>query len=84
MRTEDLLAACLETRAQGQSPTQLLVEHATADQRAELESLLQLAARLEHLAAPEIHPEVREAMTARRLRLFFRGVKHIENRGLTS
>ena len=52
MRTEDLLAACLEARAQGQAPAEILETQATAEQRAELESLLALVNRLESLTPP--------------------------------
>ncbi len=52
MRTEDLLAVCLEARAQGQSAAAILAAQATAEQRRELEALLALVARLEEVAVP--------------------------------
>lgn len=52
MRTEDLLAACLQARACGYSPTEVINTRATRAQRAELEPLLALVARLERLAPP--------------------------------
>ena len=63
MRTEHLLAACLDARARGQSPTPFL-DTATRDQRAELEALLALIERLEHLAPP-LPPAARQAMYGR-------------------
>ena len=117
MRTEDLLASCLETQAQGCSPAEWLAAQATPEQRAELEPLLALATRLRTLASPPLRPGVREAIAARLAgeprrapvhgspalpdlgsppqvhsrpagpalagwRLFFRGVKRAEHRGL--
>ncbi len=61
MRTEDLLAVCLEARAQGQSAAAILAAQATADQRREVEALLALVARLEQAAPPR-----RPRPTARR------------------
>ena len=52
MRTEDLLAVCLEAHAQGQSAAAILAAQATAAQRREIEALLALVARLEQAAGP--------------------------------
>lgn len=52
MRTEELLAACLEARAQGRAPAEILETQATDEQRSELESLLALVNRLESLTPP--------------------------------
>jgi hypothetical protein len=65
MRTEDVLAACLDAQAQGRSPAAILDHDATPEQRAELESLLDLAGRLERLAPPGLPPTRREAMGRR-------------------
>ncbi|MGI8588034.1 MAG: hypothetical protein ACR2M0_10165 [Chloroflexia bacterium] len=67
MRTEDLLAACLQARACGYSHTEVINTRATRAQRAELEPLLALAARLERLAPPR--RERREANLIERPRL---------------
>src|SRR5690348_3501805 len=60
MRTEDVLAACLDAQAQGRSPAAILDQDATPEQRAELESLLDLAGRLGRLAPPRLPPTRRE------------------------
>ena len=65
MRTEDVLAACLDAQAQGRSPAAILDQDATPEQRAELESLLDLAGRLGRLAPPRLPPTRREAMGGR-------------------
>ncbi|MDQ2805810.1 MAG: hypothetical protein M3Z04_02635 [Chloroflexota bacterium] len=59
MRTEDLLAVCLEARAQGRPATAILAAQATADQRREVEALLALVARLEQAAPPRRPPAYR-------------------------
>ncbi|HEX6605371.1 MAG TPA: hypothetical protein VF276_00505 [Chloroflexia bacterium] len=65
MRTEDVLAACLDAQAQGRSPAAILDHDATPEQRAELESLLDLAGRLGRLAPPGLPATRREAMGRR-------------------
>ena len=65
MRTEDVLAACLDAQAQGRSPATILDHDATSEQRAELESLLDLAGRLERLAPSGLPSARREAMNKR-------------------
>ncbi|HUS14775.1 MAG TPA: hypothetical protein VM536_07120 [Chloroflexia bacterium] len=65
MRTEDLLAACLDAQDHGQSPAELLAALATPDQRAELVTLLNLAARLGRLAPPARSHTARLARAAR-------------------
>jgi hypothetical protein len=65
MRTEDVLAACLDAQAQGRSPAAILDQDATPEQRAELESLLDLAGRLARLTPPGLPPTRREAMGRR-------------------
>ncbi len=63
MRSEDLLAACLDARAQGQSANHLLAD-ARAEQRAELQKLLNLVEHLECLVSSP-PPVVREAIWER-------------------
>jgi len=59
MRTEDLLAVCLEARAQEQSVAAILAAQATVEQRREIEALLALVARLEQAAGPRRPPAYR-------------------------
>ncbi len=65
MQMEDLLAAYLDAQDQGYAPTEILNRRATLDQRAELESLLALVARLRHLGPPALRREARDVMAAR-------------------
>src|SRR5689334_23413084 len=65
MRTEDVLAACLDAQAQGRSVAAILDQDATPEQRAELESLLDLAGRLGRLGPPGLPSTRREAMGGR-------------------
>jgi hypothetical protein len=65
MRTEDVLAACLDAQAQGRSPAAILDQDATPEQRAELESLLDLAGRLGLLTPPGLPAPRRDAMGGR-------------------
>jgi hypothetical protein len=65
MQMEDLLAAYLDAQDQGYPPTEILDRRVTLDQRAELESLLALVARLRHLGPPTLRREARELMASR-------------------
>jgi len=65
MRTEELLAACLDARVHGQAPSDILAVYASAAQQAEIEPLIDLASRIERMAGPGLPAASREAMAGR-------------------
>jgi hypothetical protein len=65
MRTEELLAACLDARVHGPALSDIMAAYASPAQRAEIERLIDLAARIERMGGPGLPAASREAMAQR-------------------